>query len=368
MTKRRENYDSNLPRNLTYRQSRKTFAWRNPITGKEISLGNISKREAIAQAIEANHYLEQNYSPVTLLEQLKGEHEYTVAEWLKEYWEILGKRELSAITLKSRKGHLEVIRQSLGEMVLAKVSTLHIADFLKRWTDEDKMTMATTYRSVLSDVFREAIVNGRVATNPVEPTRTPTIKVKRERLELETYAQVRQEAEALPVWFRNGMDLALVTGQRREDIVEMRFSEIRDNRLHVVHIKTGMMIAISLDLELRCAGLVLGDVIERCRKGNSTDFLISAGVRKNSLAGSIHPDGLTKYFVKARKLSQIVFSESPPTFHEIRSLAGRMHEAEYSEIHGKKEGKAFAQRLLGHTSEATTKKYLDPRKKEFILV
>jgi hypothetical protein len=67
--------------------------------------------------------------------------------------------------------------------------------------------------------------------------------------------------------------------------------------------------------------------------------LISAGVRKNSLAGSIHPDGLTKYFVKARKLSQIAFSESPPTFHEIRSLAGRLHEAEYSEIHGKKKAK-----------------------------
>jgi integrase len=107
------------------------------------------------------------------------------------------------------------------------------------------MTMATTYRSVLSDVFREAIVNGRVVANPVEPTRTPTIKVKRERLELETFISIRHEAEVLPVWFRNGMDLALVTGQRREDIVEMRFSEIRDNRLHVVHIKTGMMIAIS---------------------------------------------------------------------------------------------------------------------------
>lgn len=84
MSKRREKYDSNLPRNLTYRQSRKTYAWLNPLTGKEIPLGKISKRDAIAQAIEANNFLDQNYSPVTLLEQLKGEHEYTVAEWLKE--------------------------------------------------------------------------------------------------------------------------------------------------------------------------------------------------------------------------------------------------------------------------------------------
>lgn len=40
------------------------------------------------------------------------------------------------------------------------------------------------------------------------------------------------------------MDLALVTGQRREDITNMRFSDIYDDRLHIRQIKTGMMIAI----------------------------------------------------------------------------------------------------------------------------
>lgn len=368
MTKRRENYDQNLPRNLTYRQSRKTYAWRNPITGKEIPLGKISKREAVAQAIEANHYLEQNYSPVTLLEQLKGEHEFTVSEWLAQYQQILDKRELAEITLKARRGHLETIRSALGKMVLVKVNTMHIADFLRRWTDEDKMTMAQTYRSVLSDIFREAIVNGRVSSNPVEPTRTPKIEVKRERLELTTFMSIREKADQLPDWFSRGMDLALVTGQRREDIAKMRFSDVRDNRLHIEQTKTGMMIAISLDIELHCVGLRIGDVIERCRVGNNTDFLISSGIRKNSPDGSIHPDGLTKRFVNARNLSGLEFTANPPTFHEIRSLAGRLHEKEYGEKFGEKEGKAFAQRLLGHTSEKTTEKYLDTRKKEFILV
>lgn len=40
------------------------------------------------------------------------------------------------------------------------------------------------------------------------------------------------------------MDLALVTGQRREDIVNMKFSDVFDNRLYVTQIKTGMKIAI----------------------------------------------------------------------------------------------------------------------------
>ena len=52
---RPDKYDANLPKNLTYRKARKSYSWRNPVDGKEISLGKISRREAIAQAIEANH-------------------------------------------------------------------------------------------------------------------------------------------------------------------------------------------------------------------------------------------------------------------------------------------------------------------------
>ncbi|EDQ2458065.1 integrase, partial [Salmonella enterica subsp. enterica] len=44
-------------------------------------------------------------------------------------------------------------------------------------------------------------------------------------------------------------------------------------------------------------------LIDRCRLVSRTDFMISAGIRKNSPTGNIHPDGLTKTFVKARKAS-----------------------------------------------------------------
>ncbi|EAA9517483.1 integrase, partial [Salmonella enterica] len=67
---------------------------------------------------------------------------------------------------------------------------------------------------------------------------------------------------------------------------------------------------------LRATGLRLGTVIDRCRLVSRTDFMISAGIRKNSPTGNIHPDGLTKTFVKARKASGVNFSNNPPTFHE----------------------------------------------------
>jgi integrase len=54
--------------------------------------------------------------------------------------------------------------------------------------------------------------------------------------------------------------------------------------------------------------------------------------------------------VTARKLSGLSCSDNPPTFHEIRSLSGRIYEAAY--------GKEFAQKLFGHKSEKMTEMYL----------
>lgn len=147
-----------------------------------------------------------------------------------------------------------------------------------------------------------------------------------------------------------------LTGQRREDVTAMQFSHIYDDRLYVTQIKTGMKIALPLSLSLPSAGLRLGTVIDRCKLISRTDFLISAGIRKNSPDGSIHPDGLTKRFSAARKLTGIDFGDNPPTFHEIRSLSGRL----YKEIYGEE----FAQKLLGHTSENTTQMYLDTREEK----
>lgn len=129
--------------------------------------------------------------------------------------------------------------------------------------------------------------------------------------------------------------------------------------LKIAYDQNGVIVNISKDVStinptgLSVVELRLGTVIDRCRLVSRTDFMISAGIRKNSPTGNIHPDGLTKTFVKARKASGVNFSNNPPTFHEIRSLAGRLYKNE--------RGEEFAQKLLGHTSENTTKLYLDER-------
>ncbi|WP_323665547.1 tyrosine-type recombinase/integrase [Pectobacterium punjabense] len=363
MAKRPARYDANLPKNLTYRRREKSFYWRNPLTKKEFSLGRISRKDAIGQAIEANHYIEKNYAPVVLLEKLQDTKDVfiTVSEWLERYDVIIKRRDLAENTYKIRSGQITTIQQALGDKVLKDVVTKDIAGFLEIYFKQGKLSMAGGLRSVLSDIFREAIVEGHIENNPVDPTRVPTrvptSTVKRERLELDQYKSIRQAAEQQSAWFGLSMDLALVTGQRREDVAAIKFSDIVGDRLLVEQGKTGNKLALPLDLTIDAIGLRLSDVIAQCRNSSKTDYMISVGIRKNNPNGSVELNGLTKGFVKARKASGIQLDDNPPTFHEIRSLAGRLYE--------KERGKEFAQKLLGHKSAKMTDKYLDTKGKEY---
>lgn len=360
MALRAAKYDANLPRNLTFRRRNQSFYWRNPLTGKEISLGKCSRRDAISQALEANNYIEQNNSPIYLLDKLKGTDEYTLSTWLERYKVIQGRKKISAGTHKLREGVIATINENLGEMVLSKITTRHIAEFLELWIVQGKQTMAKTVRSTLANIFREAVISGMIEVNPVLPTRSDNPVVKRERLMLKQYMAIRESSALLPPWFSLSLDLALVTAQRREDIASMRFDQVRDGRLFITQGKTGAMIAIPLSLELHAVNLKLGVVIDRCRLASSTDYMISSGVRKNRPDGSLNPDSLTKKFVAARLATGLDFKANPPTFHEIRSLAGRLYEEE--------KGKEFTRKLLGHKTDRMTEKYLDLRENKYVML
>lgn len=361
MAKRPIRYDANLPRNLTYRKRDRLYSWRNPITGQELSLGRIDRKDAISQAIEANNYIDQNYIPSALLDRIKDTPTFTVKAWLERYEVILERRELKASTMKVRRNQIATIRDAFGKMPLSSVSTKDVSAFLETYIICDKKSMASGLRSVLLDVFREAIVEGHIERNPAEPTRTPTPKVKRERLLLEQFEVIRAAAVAHSEWLPNACDLGLVTGQRREDITLLRFSDVRDGRLFVVQEKTGHKLALPLDLKLEAAGLVLHEVIERCRDNNPTDFMLYSPVRRGGRRpGPLTPDGVTQAFSEVRDMTGLQFGPNPPPFHEIRSLASRLYERE--------RGEEFSQRLLGHKNLTMTKKYLDARGSEYVMV
>ncbi|HDL7863014.1 TPA: integrase, partial [Yersinia enterocolitica] len=54
---------------------------------------------------------------------------------------IYKRRELAENTYKVRKGQIAMISEKMGNKVLAKISTRHIAEFLEFWVAQDKKTM-----------------------------------------------------------------------------------------------------------------------------------------------------------------------------------------------------------------------------------
>lgn len=361
MSNRPERYDANLPRNLTYRKSRQSYYWRNPVTGQEISLGRISRREAVAQAIEANNYIEENYLPSALLDRLKEKPTFTFSKWLERYSVILDRRQLKPNTMKIRSNQLSTLQVEFGRQPIEGITTREIALFLETYVECGKRSMAVALRSLMLDVFREAVVEGIIERNPVEPTKTPPPEVKRERLSLDNFIAIRTAAASMGGWLECAMNIGLLTGQRREDITRMKFSDIADGRLFITQSKTSHKLALPVTLRLEIIGLDLNGVIERCRVGNPSDNLIYSSVRRGGRkAGPVMPDAMTGAFAEARDLSGIQFGANPPTFHEIRSLASRLYEVE--------NGEEFAQRLLGHKNIAMTKKYLDSRGQEYVMV
>ncbi|MGG5932529.1 tyrosine-type recombinase/integrase [Salmonella enterica] len=74
----------------------------------------------------------------------------------------------------------------------------------------------------------------------------------------------------------------------------------------------------------------------------------------------LSPITVSRYFMRARKASGIVFTGEPPTFHEIRSLAARLYARQVSD--------SFAQHLLGHKSDSMAARYRDSRGKEWDLI
>lgn len=180
--------------------------------------------------------------------------------------------------------------------------------------------------------------------------------VTRERLSLEQFLVIRDQA---PVWLHNAMNLALVTGQRRGDILKLKFVDWRDGRLHVAQGKSGGKTRLALDGDIALAkvGLSIADAVKACRDSVASPYLVHH-VRHHGVikpGQRVADGGLSDAFSAARSAAGIEpeAGRTPVTFHEIRSLSQRLYRDE--------RGAAFAQAMLGHKSAEMTERYDDLR-------
>lgn len=334
------------------------FSWRHPVTRKEYGLGKI-EAEAIEAAKEANTHIKRS------LPERIAQPARTLGEFLPIYRAHLKTVVMAKNTAYARASHLKAFSRIAWIPIStryedAPIITHGCSEFLETYVNAGKRRQAKALRATLLNLFACMASKGWLTVNPVRDLRLPAPEVKRQRLTLADFQAIYKVAPEIAAWLPRAMELGIVTLQRIDDISNMTFRAAEAERFKVVQKKTGARLRIPLDLRLNALGWSLADIISRCRDLILSKHLVHHVTHQGRAKPGmkVHPTTLSAAFTAARKRAGIGVDEgnTPPTFHELRSLGIRLYEAE-----GYK-----PQDLAGHKDEKTTALYRDDRGAEWI--
>jgi len=364
-------YNINIPGLSCFADTRtKKVYWRykHPVTGKFHGLGT-EEAEAKAIAIEANSRLAERQLSQLLkardnISRASGKS-ITVMSWVERYKKIQEERynagEIRLTTLKQKDAPLKALLSHAGLKPVDEVTVRDVVDIIEEYRERGHNRMAQIVRKVIVDVYREAQQAGEVPPgySPAEATKKPKVAVSRSRLTLEEWQIILGYSGDHTYYLRRAMLLAIITGQRLNDICNMRFSDIRDGYLYIEQSKTGARIAIPLSLRCDAIGYSLGEIVSMCRDKILSPYLLHHHHARSSAkrGDKVKPSALTAAFSKARNRVPRNWGKdgAPPSFHEQRSLAERLY----------REQGIDTQTLLGHSSKTMTDQYNDTRSKEW---
>lgn len=326
MGRNRSAKNKGLPPNLYLRKG--IYYYRDVRTKKEFSVGS-NKSLAITEAIQANLAI---YKPKeSLVDRINNVHRVTLHEWLDKYQEKLKCRGLREKTLTDYISKIRLLKANLENQAIEDITPKEIATFIANYP---KKSMVKLLRSTLSDAFNEAIAEGMVKENPVSVTKPPKTNVQRSRLSLEEFKYALEHTNDK---YRLLFLLAILTAQRISDIINMKWDDIKNDKLYVTQIKTGSKVAIPLSLGIKSIDYSINDVLNLIDRSS------------DKICGNTTAKTLRGKFIEALP----EYLENKPTFHEIRSLSARLYEDE--------KNAEFAKKILGHKSMRMTDKYLDDR-------
>lgn len=175
-----------------------------------------------------------------------------------------------------------------------------IAEFLEPLTPR----ASNQARAILIDLFNHAAAKGLCPDNPAANTIPKIEKKQRKRHTVEGLKAIRDKS---PRWLKNAIDLALITAQRRGDILDMKFEDVRDGYLYVVQNKTEKASDAGW-LKIKVTDQ-LSEVITRCRDDILSPYTVHRRPeRKRNAKGKITGRRLTRGF----SLGPSKMREMPP--------------------------------------------------------
>lgn len=339
-----------LPPNLYLDSRRGTYRYRRPTDGKWFQFGS-DRLRAIDAARQLNLAFMQGADLVASVMQNGTSTQGDLFEAFLEVYEneILPPRELAKGTLELYAVRFRQFLKAFAGKAVDQITIRMVAELLDSLTPR----AANQARALLIDIFNHAAAKGLCPDNPAASTMPKIEKKQRKRHTVEGLRAIRGKS---PAWLQNAIDLALITAQRRTDILAMKFEDVRDGYLYVVQQKTAKA-SDAAWIRLRVTP-ELQTVIGRCRDNVPSPYLIHRRPERKKQKQAerkehwtkIEERYLTRAFKDARDAAGCYAGwsdEEQPGFHEIRALSLHLY---------KKAGKD-GQKIAGHASEEMTKNY-----------
>lgn len=333
------------------------YVWFNPITKNYVRIGRVPLAEARIQAMEANIWASGQAGKARLVDRIQ-QQDKTVSEWLEEW--VSGVENKSSNTIRNYRVRNKAIVSEIGEHALGRLSVQDVAKALDSIRVTRGGPTAKGCRAVMVQAFNKAVAKGLMTTNPVMVTETERVTVVRERFTRETFAKVWKAMANAQSWLRAATLLGIMTGLRREDVADLKFSDVVDDYLLVEPKKNRGKVKIAIPLELRMEAMStsLREVIADCRRtGVVSKYMVHQTVHTGRSAPGrpISLNTITNTF-KGFVNQALGEGEHRPTYHELRSLCKRL----YIE-----QGGVDTKALLGHTTDSTAALYANNRGAEF---
>lgn len=291
-----------------------------------------------------------------LVEKVMGMTTATVSLAIERFQEeYVPTRNLKSNSLENMRQRLRRLNHDLGKIPLRQLDVPTVADYLDENFERDSYVQ---HRSVLNQVLRFAVTKGLMKENPVPTTINKKRVKQRKRLTFEQFKTIYHKAEP---WLKIAMELAVITLQRRGDLVELKYEHIKENKLFLIQQKTekwGEAAYLAIELSPKLHKLIQ----QTKQSGLDSPFIIHRQPRRNSSCHIrnkhwtyVTGNTLSREFSKIRdslEVFKLMPPASRPTFHEIRALGGYLYE---------KQGfpKDYIRALMGHTEEYMTNHYLE---------
>lgn len=352
--RKRSTKHESLPENLYISgPNRSAYRYKHPVTGKMHGMG-IDKVKAIAAAKKLNAILIQ---PADLVKAVLHHNEESISFCVKRYQiERQSSEDMAPATIKLENYRLNAIIKELGHYLANELTVKICAD----WLDSFQGNAYTKHRGTLIKVFRFSVSKGLMNENLAEKTLTSPRNSEKKIRQVLTKQQYDLIYEKAPDWLKIAMALALITLQRRGDLVRLKYSDLDEGILKVIQAKTEKH-GYRAFLRIK-PGNALLEVIKQSREIRPLcPFIIHRlPKRRVPFLGQEHHAQITgeylgKEFKKVRDSVQEI-KDMPtaqrPTFHEIRALGGALYlEQSFS--------KEYVNLLMGHTSQKMTDEYTD---------